>query len=299
MSSLRSAAHRALLLPVLAACLAAPPLDAQSAAAEPAPVAGDQGSREAWELPRTAWGDPDLRGTWSYASLTPLERPGQFRDREFFTPEEASARNEAAHAERPHVPGVIGSYNAHWFDKGRVDPSSRTSLIVDPPSGRLPPLTPEGKARAQAKAQRFSGRPDSWLNFKAWTRCITYHGVPPVSTGYKQHLFDRPNAELRGDPGREHPRRTHHPARRAAAPRRTHSPVERGFTRSLGGRHAGGGDWQLQRQDGTSVPVVEGPCERWETLHTGRGKTRSSTNSASTILQPIRSLGAPCGLCRS
>jgi len=184
MSSLRSAAHRALLLPVLAACLAAPPLDAQSAAAEPAPVAGDQGSREAWELPRTAWGDPDLRGTWSYASLTPLERPGQFRDREFFTPEEASARNEAAHAERPHVPGVIGSYNAHWFDKGRVDPSSRTSLIVDPPSGRLPPLTPEGKARAQAKAQRFSGRPDSWLNFKAWTRCITYHGVPPVSTGY-------------------------------------------------------------------------------------------------------------------
>ena len=184
MTSLRSAAHRALLLPALAACLAAPPLDAQSAAAEPAPVAGSQGSQEAWELPRTAWGDPDLRGTWSYASLTPLERPGQFRDREFFTAEEASARNEAAHAERPHVPGVIGSYNAHWFDKGRVDPSSRTSLIVDPPNGRLPPLTPEGKARAQAKAQRFSGRPDSWLNFKAWTRCITYHGVPPVSTGY-------------------------------------------------------------------------------------------------------------------
>ena len=119
MSSLRSAAHRALLLPVLAAWLAAPPLGAQSAAAEAAPAAGDQGSREAWELPRTAWGDPDLRGTWSYASLTPLERPGQFRDREFFSPEEASARNEAAHAERPHVPGVIGSYNAHWFDKGR------------------------------------------------------------------------------------------------------------------------------------------------------------------------------------
>jgi len=94
MSSLRSAAHRALLLPVLAACLAAPPLDAQSAAAEPAPVAGDQGSREAWELPRTAWGDPDLRGTWSYASLTPLERPEELADIESLTPEHSAAPRE-------------------------------------------------------------------------------------------------------------------------------------------------------------------------------------------------------------
>ena len=63
-------------------------------------------------------------------------------------------------------------------------PSSRTSLIVDPPNGRLPPLTPAGKARVATKARRISGRPDSWLTFTAWTRCITYHGVPPVSTGY-------------------------------------------------------------------------------------------------------------------
>ena len=175
---------RALVLPVLAAWLAALPLSAQAAPQDLARGTGQEGEGEAWTLPRTPWGDPDLRGTWSYASLTPLQRPGSFRDREFFTQEEASIRNEAAHAERPHVPGVIGSYNAHWFDKGRVDPSSRTSLIVDPPNGRLPPLTRAGQARVAAKARRVSGRPDSWLNFTAWMRCITYHGVPPVSTGY-------------------------------------------------------------------------------------------------------------------
>ena len=174
----------ALALYVLVTWLATAPLSAQSTLRDPVSRIGEKQTGEAWTLPRTPWGDPDLRGTWSYASLTPLQRPANFRDSEFFTEEQASARNEAAHAERPHVPGVIGSYNAHWFDKGRVDPSSRTSLIVDPPSGRLPPLTPEGKARVAAKSRRVSGRPDSWLNFTAWTRCITYHGVPPVSTGY-------------------------------------------------------------------------------------------------------------------
>ena len=78
----------------------------------------------------------------------------------------------------------MGSYNAHWFDKGTVDPGRRASLIVDPPSGRLPPLTERGSRRSLDRSRRLQGRPDSWLNFTAWTRCITYHGVPPVSTGY-------------------------------------------------------------------------------------------------------------------
>ena len=156
----------------LAACLLAAPLAGQ----------GDAGAE--WVPPRTSWGDPDLRGTWSYASLTPLQRPGGMGGRERFTPEEAEARTAAARAEAPPAAGVVGSYNAHWFDKGQVDPSLRSSLIVDPPTGRLPPLTRQGRARAEARASRFRGRPSSWLNFTAWTRCITYHGVPPVSTGY-------------------------------------------------------------------------------------------------------------------
>ena len=169
----------------LAIWLATPPIHAQTeSGARQSTGTGSHGAGRAWSAPRTPWGHPDLQGVWSYASLTPLQRPASFQDKQFFSPEEAARRNESAHAERPHVPGNIGSYNAHWFDKGKVDPSSRTSLIIDPPGGRLPPLTTEGRARADERRQRFLGRPDSWLNFTAWTRCITYHGVPPVSTGY-------------------------------------------------------------------------------------------------------------------
>ena len=179
----------------LATLLVPLPLASQSPAQGRGAAANAEPSKsKEWVMPRTAWGDPDLRGTWSYASLTPLQRPANFRDQQVFTEEQAAARNAGANAERPHVPGNVGSYNAHWFDKGRVDPSRRTSLIVDPPNGRLPPLTPEGRSRAMDRAERFKGRPDSWLNFTAWTRCITYHGVPPVSTGYNNtyQIFQTP-----------------------------------------------------------------------------------------------------------
>ena len=95
--------RRARILCSLAGWLAAVPVAAQSTPQDAVRVQGTQ--EEAWTLPRTAWGDPDLRGTWSYASLTPLQRPANFRDKDFFSDEEAVARNEAAHAERPHVPG--------------------------------------------------------------------------------------------------------------------------------------------------------------------------------------------------
>ncbi len=176
---------------LLAACIVAVPLASQTVA----PRSGLDGAGQVETPPRTAWGDPDLRGVWSYASLTPLQRRARFADKEFYTPEEAAARNTAASAETPPVPGVVGSYNALWFDKGKVDPKLRTSLIVDPPNGRLPPLTPAGKARAAERAQRQRGRPDSWLNTTAWVRCISYHGVPPVSTGYNNtyQIFQTPN----------------------------------------------------------------------------------------------------------
>lgn len=182
---------RAALLPAvgcvaLVATVAAadpPPGREQGGAAEAPAVPGKNGG-ESWKPPRTPWGDPDLQGTWSYASLTPLERPTAIRDKEFFSPEEAEARNRSSVTERPHVPGNVGSYNIHWFDRGTVAPNRRTSLIVDPPNGRLPSLTAAGQSRVDERRARFRGRPDSWLNFTAWTRCITYHGVPPISTGY-------------------------------------------------------------------------------------------------------------------
>lgn len=128
----------------------------------------------------TPWGDPDLQGTWSYATLTPLQRPAGLGDKAFYSPEEAAEIQASALEDPVDIPGdPVG-----WFDKGQVSPDLRTSLIVDPPDGRLP-LT--GQAQQQLAARRAYEEEhlaDSWLDRTAWDRCIMYHGVPPVSTGY-------------------------------------------------------------------------------------------------------------------
>jgi len=134
--------------------------------------------------PRTPWGDPDLQGTWSYASLTPLQRPETLAEREFYTPEEAAARNLSVTLDQPARPGDVGSYNALWFDRGTVSPDLRTSLIVDPPNGRLPVRQKTEEEAAAQRDYRLMHPADSWLDRSNWDRCITYHGVPPISTGY-------------------------------------------------------------------------------------------------------------------
>lgn len=137
-----------------------------------------------WKMPMTPWGDPDLQGIWSYASLTPLERPVALGDREFFTPEEAAKREQATTEDAPPPPGDPGTYNAYWFDRGKVSSDLRTSLIIEPKNGRLP-LTADARKRLAERAAYLKAHPaDSWLDRTAWDRCITYHGVPPVSTGY-------------------------------------------------------------------------------------------------------------------
>ena len=143
---------------------------------------------------RTPWGDPDLEGTWSYASLTPLQRPASMGEREHYTPEEAAQRNIEVTQDREPPPGSVGSYNALWFDRGRVSPDLRTSLITDPADGRLP-VRPETTAQQEAARAYSREHPaDSWLDRSNWDRCITYHGVPPVSTGYNNtyHIVQTP-----------------------------------------------------------------------------------------------------------
>ncbi len=147
-------------------------------------IAVNASAQSAGDPPRTPWGDPDLQGVWSYASLTPLQRPASMGEREFYTPEEAAERNESVLRERPAQPGSVGSYNVHWFDRGRVSADLRTSLIVDPPNGRLPLTEAARQQQAAQRSYRGEHPADSWLDLTNWDRCITYHGVPPLSTGY-------------------------------------------------------------------------------------------------------------------
>ncbi len=104
--------------------------------------------------PRTAWGDPDLRGIWDYWTFTPLERPDEYEGREQLTHEEAAEvateSNAAALArDAPPPPGEVGAYSeAVWTDRTRATALAQSSLLVYPLEGKMPALTPEAKASA-------------------------------------------------------------------------------------------------------------------------------------------------------
>ena len=135
---------------------------------------------DGWTAPRTPWGDPDLQGQWNSQTSTPLERPldGPLAATDRLTVEAAEAL-EAANREAFDLPpreGSVGNYNAFWRDIGRA--LTRTSLIVDPPDGRIPPLSAEGAARiARERAERAqrgpATSPDTYSDLSPWTRCIS------------------------------------------------------------------------------------------------------------------------------
>jgi hypothetical protein len=113
---------------------------------------------------RTAWGDPDLQGIWSSATLTPLERPDTV-DQEYLTESQAKElnRNGVEHVLDPtHFDlGASGESNEVWLELGEAVRSRRTSLVVDPPNGRVP-YTPEGPdTRALPRSRRCRGADSS------------------------------------------------------------------------------------------------------------------------------------------
>jgi hypothetical protein len=96
--------------------------------------------------PKTSWGDPDLQGIFSTATVTPFERPPEFAGKPFLSEKEVAdleARAAKNRVDQPPREGDPGTYNQFWFDRGTKAVSTRrSSLIIDPPDGQIPPLTP-------------------------------------------------------------------------------------------------------------------------------------------------------------
>lgn len=149
-------------------------------------------------VPRTAWGAPDLHGVWTGSSLTPLERPPDLEGRRFLTAEE-TADLEARAAERrvdaPPRAGDPGTYNQFWFDpSSTVIPGGRTSLIVDPPDGRVP-FTESGRERNMVSSAHYGvGARDSYVDLDTGERCLT-DGLPLRYSGYNANyqIFQTPD----------------------------------------------------------------------------------------------------------
>jgi hypothetical protein len=182
---------RVLTAVVAAASLGSLPLLAQSPSR---PAAGS--AKQTYKTPRTADGVPDLTGDWTNATYTPLERPANMTGKEFFTAEEAAAfvksRDENFNAQ---AADDIHYDNALWqsenYNKG-VN-SLRTSLIVDPPDGKIPALVEAARGRVAGpvvgEGQNLR-RADSYENRTLAERCITWgnDGPPMMPVGYNANL---------------------------------------------------------------------------------------------------------------
>ena len=138
------------------------------------------------DVPRLPDGKPNLQGVWDFSSVTPLQRPEELGDQEFLTDADAAEleARAAGRVDRPPPAGSPGSYNRFWFDDGTtVTGTRRTSLIVDPPNGRLPSYTDLGRARMQVRAEareRNAGPEDRDVD----ERCILgFNSGPPMLPG--------------------------------------------------------------------------------------------------------------------
>jgi hypothetical protein len=133
---------------------------------------------------QTRTGSRDFSGVWNYATMTPLERPQQFAEREALTPEEADRYERQTIERQANTNNTAGP---DWWDPGtRRLTDRRTSLIVDPANGRLPPLTSEAQRRAaeRAQARRQRPLPDSVEDLELNVRCIQWAiAGPPMTPG--------------------------------------------------------------------------------------------------------------------
>jgi hypothetical protein len=137
----------------------------------------------------------DLEGVWGFATLTPLERPAEFAATPFLTDFEAAAfaRQTMERGDRDRRDGgaavdVGRAVNEYWFERGTelatLDGKRLASLVVDPPDGRVPPLTSAAQAKARARAADARAHPaDGPENRSLQERCLAFNAGPPILPG--------------------------------------------------------------------------------------------------------------------
>jgi hypothetical protein len=186
------------------------------------PGTNSNATGKAWVMPRMADGHPDFSGYWNNLTFTPLERPAKYGNREFLTPDEMKEifRSGLRGSYEPGAQGSEDRYGGELFNPDSVDydattyglspwqngikPNPRTSLVVDPSDGKIPPLTPEAKARLAAGVRPTGGFPyvaddhhggavvhaNDARDLGQNTSCVTQSGGPPlIPSEYNSGLF--------------------------------------------------------------------------------------------------------------
>ena len=168
---------------------------AQTQSAKPSRAAAK--TTKPWTPPLTADGQPDLQGLWTNVTITPLERPQELADKAFFTLQEA-AQYEKDVLERTNKdkrqPGteadVNAAYNDAWWDSGtKVVKTLRTSMVIDPPDGKVPALTPEAEKAQQARMEAARKPPAGPEDMPLQLRCINWRtaGPPMLPSAYNNN----------------------------------------------------------------------------------------------------------------
>jgi hypothetical protein len=165
------------------------------------------------KIPRTADGHPSLDGIWSNATRTPLERPAEFAAKSTLTDAEAKVWEQKEHEAWQELDGTsegplhktkgsegTGAYNVLFYDMGnglaRIDGVKRTSMVIDPPDGRIPPMNPEARGRMPRRADSYDNVKDRGLS----ERCVitSMSGPPMLPTLYNNYyqIVQTPDAIL-------------------------------------------------------------------------------------------------------
>jgi hypothetical protein len=154
-------------------------------------AAANATDKKTWKLSYTADGQPDLQGIWTNLSFTPLVRPAKYGNREFLTKEEMDWDFKTGIA-RSYDSTLGNAADSPFYDattyaldawQNGIQPNPRTSLIVDPPNGQLPPLTPEAAEKraaraAQPNAANAQTKADTAADVGLGVRCLTFGGPP-------------------------------------------------------------------------------------------------------------------------